>query len=84
MSVKKEDVLASIYRHGQATQRNAAAKCVELKADADLNVCPDNSAALRAVADAISAEYDVTFPSDLRTLGTIGEAAQYVVDNTDR
>jgi len=84
MSVKVEDVLADIYRHAKATQRNAAEKCVELKDDADLKVCPDNSAALRSVADAISATYDVTFPSDVRTLGTIRQAAEYVVENTDR
>jgi hypothetical protein len=84
MSVKKEDVLSEILRLAKATQRNAAEKCVELKADADLKICPDNSQALQGVADAISAKYDVTFPNDLRTLGTIDEAAQYVVDNTDR
>jgi hypothetical protein len=84
MSVKKEDVLTEILRLAKAAQRNAAEKCVELKAGADLTVCPEKSQALQDVADAISARYDVTFPADLRTLGTIDEAAQYVVDNTDR
>ena len=87
MSITKEQVLADALRLARAKQGKEAEKCVELTAETKLASISTNvmkNSAIDDVAKELASKYDVTFPSDVRSLGTIDDVAEYIVDNTDR
>jgi hypothetical protein len=87
MSIKKEQVLAEVLRLARTKQGKESEKCVELTADTRLDKLPKvmgKTSAIDDVAKELASKYDVTFPSDVRSLGTIDDVAEYIVDNTDR
>jgi hypothetical protein len=82
MGASKADILKELLN--LASQIPAAEKCVDAKADTDLNVCPSDSRALKNIADKLSAKYGLTFPTDVRSLGTIEDASEWIFDNKEQ
>lgn len=77
------EVLQEIIKY--AKQVPEAQRCnLKPVAEADLKICPSGSPALEDIANRLSTRYDVTFPKDLRELGTLAEAAHYIVEYRDR
>jgi hypothetical protein len=81
MTATKNDVLKEVLRLAKAKQGEEKEKCVELTASTDLKVLPGEGkkAALQAVADQLTKKYNVTFPNELTSLGTIDDVAEYII-----
>lgn len=83
MGANKTDVLNELLKY--AKQIPEQERCVEsAAADTDLKVCPDDSRALTNISNKPTDKYGLTFPTDVRSLGTIENAAQWIVDNKER
>ncbi len=80
----KEEILEVILREAKNKQGTEAKACVELTASTKIApLVIEKSSLVNDVAKTLAAKYAVTFPKDLGTLGTIGEAAEYIVENMD-
>jgi hypothetical protein len=87
MSVTKAKVLEEVLRLAKAKQGKEKEPCVELTASTSLEALPrllQKNSLIDDVTKTLAGKYDVTFPTDVRTLGTIDGVAEYIVENTDR
>lgn len=80
----KEEILQDILIEAKKKQGTEAQACIELTASTEIApLVVEKNSLVSDVANTLAARYDVTFPKDLRTLGTIDDAAAYIVDNMD-
>lgn len=76
----EKQILDRILKYASAIDEKD--KCGNVvTADMQLKVCPDDSKALKNIADKLEQHYDVRWPADIATLGTIKQAARYIFDN---
>jgi hypothetical protein len=73
----EQDILARILKYASAIDEDD--KCGNVvTADMQLKVCPSDSKALENIATKLKQIYDVPWPTEMGTLGTIREAARYI------
>jgi hypothetical protein len=80
----KEEILEDILIEARKKQGTEEQACVALTASTEIApLVVEKNSLVSNVAKTLAERYDVTFPKDLRTLGTIDDAATYIVDNMD-
>lgn len=80
----KEEILEDILIEARKKQGTEEQACVALTASTEIApLVVVKGSLVSDVARTLAAKHSVTFPKDLGTLGTIDDAATYIVDNMD-
>jgi hypothetical protein len=76
----EQEILARILKYASAIDEDE--KCGHVvTADMQLKVCPSDSKALQNIATKLKQVYDLSWPAEITTLGTIRQAANYIFQN---